>query len=64
MTRPHSRREITRLSAELGRTRLDRANLRAAIRATLIAHADGEPDPMWYIRDALDASDTAAWGPQ
>ncbi len=56
--------EITRLSAELGRTRLDRANLRAAIRATLTAYADGEPDPMWYIRDALDASGTAAWGPQ
>ena len=45
--------EITRLSAELGRTRLDRANLRAAMRATLAAHADGEPDPMWYLHDAL-----------
>ena len=37
--------EITRLSAELQRTRLDRANLLAAIRATLAAQADGEPDP-------------------
>ena len=50
--------EITRLSAELGRTRLDRANLRAAMRATLAAYADGEPDPMWYLRDALNASET------
>jgi hypothetical protein len=52
--------EITRLSAELERTRLDRANLRAAMRATLAAHADGEPDPMWYLRDALNAPETAA----
>ena len=50
--------EITRLSAEIERTRLDRANLRAAMRATLAAHADGEPDPMWYLRDALDAPET------
>ena len=46
---------VTRLSAELERTRLERANLRAAMRATLAAHADGEPDPMWYLRDELDA---------
>ena len=50
--------EITRLSAELERTRLDRANLLAAMRATRAAHADGEPDPMWYLRDALDAPET------
>ena len=52
--------EITRLSAELERTRLDRANLRAAMRATLAAYADGEPDPMWYLRDALNAPETAS----
>jgi len=51
---------ITRLSAEIERIRLDRANLRAAIRATLAARADGEPDPMWYLRDALDAPETDA----
>jgi len=51
--------EISRLSAELGRTRLDRANLRAAMRAALAAYADGEPDPMWYLRDALTAPETA-----
>ena len=49
---------VTRLSAELERTRLDRANLRAAMRATLAAHADGEPDPMWYLRDELNASES------
>ena len=50
--------EISRLSAELRDTRLDRANLLAAMRATLAAHADGEPDPMWYLRDALNAPET------
>jgi len=50
--------EISRLSAELRDTRLDRANLLAAMRATLAAHADGEPDTTWYLRDALDAAET------
>jgi hypothetical protein len=50
--------EITRLSDELRKTRLDRANLLAAIRATLAAHADGEPDPLAYLRDELDAPQT------
>jgi hypothetical protein len=52
--------EISRLSAELERARLDRANLRAAMRATLAAHADGELDPMWYLRDAIDAAPETA----
>jgi hypothetical protein len=51
--------EITRLSGELERIRLDRANLLAAMRAALAAQADGEPDPMWYLRDALDAPETS-----
>jgi hypothetical protein len=51
---------ISRLSAELQRARLDRANLRAAMHATLAAYADGEPDPMWYLRDALDVPETAS----
>jgi hypothetical protein len=50
--------EAARLSAELRNTRLDRANLLAAIRAALAAHADGEPDPLAYLRDELDAPDT------
>ena len=52
--------EITRISAELQRTRLDRADLLAAMRAALAAYADGEPDPMWYLRDALDAPEMPA----
>lgn len=54
--------EITRLSAELVTTRLDRANLIAAMRAALAAHADGEPDPMGYLRDELDAPESPAAG--
>ena len=50
--------QVTRLSAELERARLDRANLRAAMRATLAAHADGEPDPLWYLRDELDGPES------
>jgi hypothetical protein len=46
---------ITRLAAELAATRLDRANLIAAMRATLAAHADGEDDPLAYLRIELDA---------
>jgi len=52
--------QVTRLSADLDRTRRDRANLRAAMRATLAAHADGEADPLWYLRDELDAAESAA----
>jgi hypothetical protein len=47
--------EITRLIAELRATRLDRANLDAAARATLSASLEGEPDPLSYLRDELTA---------
>jgi hypothetical protein len=47
--------ELGRLSAELEAVRLDRANLLAAMRATIGAQADGEPDPLYYLRDELDA---------
>ena len=53
---------VTRLSAERDRARLDRANLRAAMRATLAAHADGEQDPLWYLRDELNAAQMPAEG--
>jgi hypothetical protein len=46
---------IARLTAELMATRMDRANLLAAMRATIAAHAEGEPDPLYYLRDELDA---------
>ena len=52
--------QVTRLSADVDRVRLDRANLLAAMRAALAAHADGEADPLWYLRDELDAPDSAA----
>jgi hypothetical protein len=47
--------EITRLATELRDTRLDRANLLAAARATLSAALEGEPDPLSYLRDELTA---------
>jgi len=52
--------QVARLAAELERLRLDRADLRAAMRATLAAHADGEPDPLWYLRDQLNAPEGPA----
>jgi hypothetical protein len=45
--------EVVRLRADLAAVRLDRANLLAAIRATLAAHRDGETDPLGYLRDEL-----------
>jgi len=47
--------EVTRLDTELAAARLDRANLLAAMRATLTAWADGEADPLYYLRDELNA---------
>ena len=47
--------EVARLTAELAATRLDMANLAAAMRAAIAAHADGEPDPLYYVRDELAA---------
>jgi hypothetical protein len=47
--------EVTRLSAELAAARLWHANALAAMRATIGAHRDGEPDPLYYLRDELSA---------
>ncbi len=47
--------EVDRLGSELTIVRLDRANLAAAGRATLAAYRLGEPDPLSYLRDELDA---------
>ena len=47
--------EVTWLNAELAATRLDRANLAAAMRAAIAADADGEPDPLYCLRDELAA---------
>lgn len=54
---------IGRLTAELADSRMDRANLLAAMRATVGAQADGEADPLYYLRDELAARDSAAEGP-
>jgi hypothetical protein len=48
--------EITRLHSALVRERLISANLRAATRVALGAQADGEPDPLAYLRDELPES--------
>jgi hypothetical protein len=48
-------KEVTRLSAELAAVRLWHANALAAMRATIGAQRDGEPDPLYYIRDELSA---------
>ena len=55
--------EISRLAEELQDTRLDRANLLAAVRATLAAHHDGDPDPLYYLRDELNARRSLPPGP-
>ena len=52
---PAALAELGRVRAGLDAVRLDRANLLAAMRATAGAHADGEPDPLYYLRDELDA---------
>ena len=53
---------IGRLAGELADTRMDRANLLAAMRAALAAQADGEPDPLYYLRDELDARQERSQG--
>jgi hypothetical protein len=47
--------EIDRLRDLLAATRRHDQNLVAAARATLTAAADGEPDPLYYLRDELAA---------
>ncbi len=57
---PAALADLGRALADLEAVRLDRANLLAAIRATLAADAEGEPDPLGYLRDELDSTDTPA----
>ena len=47
--------ELGRTRTELEAVRLDLANLLAAMSATVGAQADGESDPLYYLRDELDA---------
>lgn len=48
--------EVTRLYAAVLTTRRRSANRLAAIRATLSAERDGEPNPLDYLRDELAES--------
>jgi hypothetical protein len=52
--------DLGRAQAELEAVRLDRANLLAAIRATLAADTEDEPDPLGYLRDELGSTDAPA----
>ena len=52
--------DIGRVQDELKAVRLDRANLLAAIHATLAADAEGEPDPLGYLRDEIDSTEAPA----
>lgn len=54
--KPVDLQEILRLRA----ARLQHANLLAAVRAALVAHEDGEPDPWWYLRDEIAAQAAGA----
>jgi len=51
---PATLAELKRVQGELEVVRLDRANLLAAIRAALVAHDEGEEDPLGYLRAELD----------
>jgi hypothetical protein len=54
--------ELSRARTELQAVRLDRANLLAAMRATIAAQADGEADPLYYLRDELEARQERSQG--
>ncbi len=56
--------EITHLRTQLTDTRLDRANLLAAARATIGAFHDQETDPLSYLRDELQARGQLPPGPR
>ncbi len=47
--------EVERLRRLLAWTRIEHANLLAAAQATLAAQADGEEDPLYYVRDEVAA---------
>lgn len=49
--------ELSRLRSVLALVRVLHANLLAAAQATIAATRDGETDPMYYLRDELDAHD-------
>jgi len=52
---PRLAAEISLINARITVSRLDRANLAAAGRATITAYLNDEPDPLAYLRDELHA---------
>jgi len=57
---PATLAELRRARGDLEAVRLDRANLLAAIRATLAAHDEGDDDPLGYLRAELGSAGTPA----
>lgn len=51
--------ELDRAATRIANARTDFANLLAATRATLAADDEGEPDPLYYLRDEVAAHDSA-----
>lgn len=54
--------EITHLRDSLTATRLNRANLAAAGKASIAAHRNGDPDPLSYLCDELSAQGFSTGG--
>jgi hypothetical protein len=50
---PYLTTEITGLGERLTAIRIERANLAAASRITIVAFHNGEPDPLSYLQDEL-----------
>jgi hypothetical protein len=59
----HLLTELARLHDELAAARLEAANLRTAIHATLGAVSDGEADPLAYLRWEVSPEQTPSSGP-
>lgn len=53
--------ELARLGDGLIASRIDRANLAAAGRVAITAYRNGEPDPLAYLRDELQAQGFGIW---
>jgi hypothetical protein len=54
--------EVRQGRADLEAARLEAANLLAAMRAAIAAHADGEADPLYYLRDEVEAAQARSAG--
>ncbi len=54
--------QVSQLYSALAEERLRAANLEAAIRAALGAEADGEADPLGYLREEIAGNTGGAYG--